>query len=78
MSSKLKGEMTVKKILIILIISMFVAGCSAEWYKHDTVYKNNDHMFYSWWGYNNTSTDDLNRSENQGWWGDEIPYIPAE
>jgi hypothetical protein len=24
-----------KKILIILIISMFVAGCSAEWYEHE-------------------------------------------
>jgi len=78
MDSKLKGEMTVKKILIILIISMFVAGCSAEWYKHDTIYKNHDHMFFSWWGYQDTSAEDFNKSENQGWWGDEIPYIPAE
>ena len=67
-----------KKIFIMLFISMFVAGCSAEWYQHDTVYKNHDHMVYSWWGYNNTTAEDLNNSEDQGWWGEEIPYIPAE
>ena len=67
-----------KKIFLLLIISIFVAGCSAEWYKHDTIYKNHDHMFYSWSGYKNTSKDDLEKSETQGWWGEEIPYFPAE
>ena len=67
-----------KKILITLIISMLVAGCSAEWYEHDTIYKNNDHMFYSLGGYNNTTAEDLNNSESQGWWGEEIPYTPAQ
>ena len=54
-------------------------SCTAEWYKHDTVYKTNDHMFFSWWGYSNPDDQDLlNQREQGGWWGDQIPYIPAE
>lgn len=67
-----------KKILFLLIVVVFLAGCSAEWYQHDTIYKDNDHMFYSWGGYKNTTPEDLQNSETQGWWGEEIPYIPAE
>jgi hypothetical protein len=67
-----------KKVLFLLIVLVFLAGCSAEWYEHDTIYKTNDHMFYSWGGYKNTSKQDLQKSEEQGWWGEEIPYIPAE
>ena len=67
-----------KKILFLLIVVVFLAGCSAEWYEHDTIYKNHDHMFYSMGGYKNTTPEDLQSSETQGWWGDEIPYIPAE
>ncbi len=67
-----------KKILFLLIVMVFLAGCSAEWYQHDTIYKDNDHMFYSWGGYQNTTQEDLQKSETQGWWGEEIPYIPAE
>ncbi len=67
-----------KKVLFLLIVLVFLAGCSAEWYEHDTVYKTNDHMWYSMGGYKNTTKEDLEKSENQGWWGDEVPYIPAE
>ena len=67
-----------KKILFLLIVVVFLAGCSAEWYEHDSVYKTNAHMWYSWGGYKNTTQEDLERSEAEGWWGDEIPYIPAE
>jgi hypothetical protein len=67
-----------KKILFLLIVLVFLAGCSAEWYEHDTIYKTNDHMFYSWGGYKNTTQEDLQMSESEGWWGEEIPYIPAE
>ena len=38
----------------------------------------NDHMTFSWWGYKAPTQDDLNASESEGWWGDEIPYVPAE
>ena len=67
-----------KKIIFLLIIAFFLAGCTAEWYKHDTVYKTNDHMTFSWWGYNSPDDEDLAKSESEGWWGDEYPYIPAE
>ena len=67
-----------KKIIFLLIVVVFLAGCSAEFYKHDSVYRTNDHMFFSWWGYRNPTQEDLNKSESQGWWGEPVPYIPAE
>ena len=67
-----------KKVILLLIIAFFIAGCSAEWYKHDTIYKTNSHLAYSWWGYRNTSNEDLQKSQTEGWWGEEIPDIPAE
>lgn len=67
-----------KKIIFLLIIAFFLAGCTAEWYKHDTIYKTNDHMTFSWWGYKSPTNQDLQKSESEGWWGAEVPYIPAE
>jgi uncharacterized protein YxeA len=67
-----------KRILFLLIVVVFLAGCSAQWYEHDTIYKTNAHMWYSMSGYKNTTQNDLQNSETQGWWGDDIPYIPAE
>ena len=67
-----------KKVILLLIIAFFIAGCSAEWYKHDTIYKTNSHLAYSWWGYRSTSNEDLQKSQSEGLWGEEIPYIPAE
>ena len=68
-----------KKIFLLLVIAFFLAGCTAEWYNHDTVYKTNDHMLFSWWGYDNPSDEDLkNQKEQGGWWGDEVPYIPVD
>ena len=74
----LKGGSVMKKILFLLMVFAFLAGCSPEWYAHDTIYKDNDHMFYSLGGYRHTTKEDLQKSESQGWWGKEIPYIPAE
>ena len=67
-----------RRILLLLVVVVFLAGCSAEWYEHDTIYKNHSHMFYSMGGYKNTTQEDLQKSQEQGWWGEEIPYIPAE
>lgn len=75
---ELKGGSTMKKVVFLLMIAFFLAGCSAEWYKHDTIYKDNAHMFFSWWGYKNPTVKELKESESQGWWGEAIPYIPAE
>ena len=73
-----------RRLLLVAVLTLSLVfggllGCTAEWYKHDTVYKTNDHMFFSWWGYNSPDDEDLqNQREQGGWWGDEYPYIPAE
>jgi hypothetical protein len=67
-----------KKLLLLLAAAMLIAGCTSEFYKHDSVFKTNDHVAYSWWGYSKTSPADAKKSADQGWWGKEIPYIPAK
>jgi uncharacterized protein YxeA len=67
-----------KKILFALIALAFIAGCSPEWYAHDTVYSTNDHMIYSLGGYKNTTPEDVKNSNDQGWWGEEIPYSSSK
>jgi hypothetical protein len=42
------------------------------------MYKSWDHMWFSWGGYKNPTGETLKKSQEQGWWGIEIPYIPAE
>jgi PBP1b-binding outer membrane lipoprotein LpoB len=36
-----------KKIIFLLIVAFFLAGCTAEWYKHDTIYKDHDQDFFN-------------------------------
>jgi hypothetical protein len=67
-----------KKLLLLLAAAMLIAGCTSEFYKHDSVFKTNDHVAYSWWGYDKTTPADAKMSADQGWWGKEIPYIPAK
>ena len=64
--------------LILIVGLLMLGGCTSEWYAHDTVYKTNDHMVFSWWGYDNPTNEDLKQSTEEGWWGEEIPYIPAD
>lgn len=72
-----------KKLLILLLISLFLFGCGtaatqSEFWKHDTMYKNWDHMKFSFSEYNNPSEETVKKSVEQGWWGIEIPSIPAK
>lgn len=66
-----------KLILTVLVIGMlFTFGCSKEWLAHDTVYKTNAHMVFSWWGYNSPDAEDMkDQIDQDGWWGEEIPYL---
>jgi hypothetical protein len=71
-----------KKILMLLVLAAFLFGCGAsatqsEFWNHNTMYKDNDHMFFSMSGYAHPTQEDLKKSMDQGWWGIEIPYIPA-
>lgn len=67
-----------KQIAFLIVAILLIAGCSSEFYKHDTTFKDWDHVKFSWWGYKNPTAEDAKMSEEQGWWGEEIPYIPAE
>jgi len=67
-----------KKLFLLLVAVMLIAGCTSEFYKHDSVFKTNQHVAYSWWGYKQTSAQDAKMSADQGWWGKEIPYVPAK
>ena len=67
-----------KKLIVLFLLALLIGGCSSEFYKHDTLYKTNSHWGFSWWGYRNVTAEDAQKSEEQGWWGREIPYIPAE
>jgi hypothetical protein len=67
-----------KKIIVLLFIVLLLAACSDEFYKHDAVYKDLDHIAFSWWGYKQPTSEDAKMSDQRGWWGEAIPYIPAE
>ncbi|MBW1981774.1 MAG: membrane lipoprotein lipid attachment site-containing protein [Deltaproteobacteria bacterium] len=77
-----------KRIFIALSIAFMLAaaGCSLKPgvnYKPDgprprPAFKNWDHIKFSWFGYRNPTAEDLKKSQEQGWWGQDIPYIPAE
>ncbi|UCF89939.1 MAG: hypothetical protein JSW39_16745 [Desulfobacterales bacterium] len=67
-----------KFVLLFFLVGLLFYGCSSDFMAHDTTYKNWDHMRFSWWGYRQPTQEDVQNSTEQGWWGQEIPYIPAE
>lgn len=63
-----------KKALFILVIAAFFAGCGtmaerSEFYDHDSMYRNFDHLKFSWYGYKSPTMSDSKNSDNQNWWG---------
>jgi len=67
-----------KRLIVLILLALLIGGCSSEFYKHDSLYSTNSHWAYSWWGYRSTDGNDAQNSTEQGWWGRDIPYIPAE
>lgn len=72
-----------KKLFLLLLTALFLYGCGAGaresgFWKHDSMYKNWDHLKFSLFGYKNPASEQAKKSQEQGWWGIEIPYIPAE
>lgn len=67
-----------KKLIVLVLLALLIGACSPEFYKHDTLYATNSHWAYSWWGYRSTDSQDAQNSTEQGWWGEPIPYVPAE
>lgn len=70
-----------RSVLLILAIIM-LAGCSSfsrsEFLQHESMYKNWDHMKFSWFGYRNPSEEDVKKSIEQEWWGVDVPHIPGQ
>ena len=69
--------MTMKKLFFLVLIGLFLTGCGtaaerAEFWKHDTMYKNWDHFIYSSDGYKKTTSDDVKKTKEQNWWGEPI------
>lgn len=67
-----------KKLLLLLVAGFFLFGCGkaakeSGFWEHDTMYKNWDHLKYSWFGYKKPTPQTGLKSEQQNWWG-----IPVE
>ena len=71
-----------KKALGLMVVALMLSGCGAAtqsgFFQHKTMYKDFDHMAFSWNGYKNPTATDAQESAAQGWWGIEVPYIPGQ
>ena len=67
-----------RKLFLIMFMVMLLVGCGtaakeSEFWQHDTMYKNWDHLRYSWSGYKNPTQGTGDKSQEQDWWGKPIP-----
>ena len=67
-----------KKFFLVLIGAMFLLSCGgiakeSEFWKHDTMYRNTDHLKFSWSGYKAPTQQTQKMSQTEDWWG-----IPIE
>lgn len=70
-----------RKLIVLVFMALFLVSCGqslSEFAQHDTMYKNWDHMRFSWFGHRNPTAEDAQNSIEQGWWGVEVPYVPGE
>jgi len=66
-----------KKLFLLGLIGLFLSGCGtayqkSEFFKHNTSFKNLEHLKYSIWGYQDTKQDDVKKTRKQQWWGESI------
>jgi hypothetical protein len=71
-----KEEMRMKKLLVVLMLGMFLAGCGtaaeqSEFWKHPSMFTSWDHMKYSWGGYEDCGPGQTQKSKQQKWWGEQ-------
>ena len=67
-----------KRLLVILALAAFLAGCGtaakeSQFWEHDTMYRNWDHLKYSWGGYEKADVSAAQQTTEEDWWG-----IPQE
>ena len=69
-----------KKLLCLLVLGAALAGCGtaadqAEVWKHDTLYRDWDHMRFSWGGHKEAGIADVKQSNEEGWWGQPVQVV---
>ena len=63
-----------KKLCFLVLVGLLFSGCAtsakeSEFWKHDAMYKNCDHLKFSLYGYKHPTAETLKKSQEQGWWG---------
>ncbi len=67
-----------EKLFFLIILTILIAVCSSEFYKHDSVFKDWDHVQFSWWDYQNPTAEHAKMPAQRECWGEETPHVPAE
>ena len=72
-----------KRLLLLILMAFFFSGCGAAaresgFWQHSAMYRDIDHLWFSWTGYKNPTPADAKLAQQQDWWGIEVPYIPAK
>jgi len=67
-----------KKIVLIFILGLLLSACGtlakeSKFFEHDTMYKSWNHLKFSIYGFEHPSTESLKKTQEQGWWGIEVP-----
>lgn len=63
----------IKFAMVIIFITVMMGCGTGEWRQHDTMYKNWDHLKFSWAGYHAPTAEDVEKSSGEKWWGIGIP-----
>jgi hypothetical protein len=79
-SVRKKEEKDMKKLMVLAFGLLLLSACAghSEFWSHNSMYASFDHMKFSMSGYQNPTAESGALSTQQGWWGEEIPYIPAK
>jgi len=78
-----KEDEGMKKLVVLIFMVLFLVSCGqhfskSEYMQHNTMYKNWDHMKFSLFGPDKATSQDLEKSVEQQWWGIEVPYVPGQ
>ena len=68
------GYYPIVRLTMAVIIVFFLVGCGStaqrsEFWKHDSVYKDWNHMKFSLFGFENPTDETAKKSKERGWWG---------
>ena len=67
-----------KKLLLLLVAVLIFSGCASvstsNFNGHDTNWASLSHMKFSLWGFKKPTEEAMKKSDEEGWWGVEVPY----